>query len=352
MAGISLGSTSISKGLLGTDQIRIALGSAILLDKATPPTGSSLYIGSDGQIMIKAGTYKASVMDMTTGKETIQDYVLATDTEVRWSIPETYKNIEGTLAAKEDYSVPAVAADLSIPDIGNFNIAAEPIAWSAVNWGTRRYQQDTSSGTSGTDFTIKFSKSQYYGGYQGTLESGSNNCTYKVRQLMSFKVPETGTYQFNYGLTTGPKMNSSNKSPITFNLYKKSDSTLLYTKSSTISVRSSNDTGYASLSFEGDKISLTKDEELYADITMDALVRYGGSTAGNNFYSILTFDQYLQCVCTAPSGKQDVSIVINKWGDDDPYISLREYREEYASSFPNGISGTINWTNGAVSSIS
>ena len=126
---------------------------------------------------------------------------------------------------------------------------------------------------------------------------------------------------------------------------------MLYTKSGTIYVRSSNETAYASLYFDGDSLSLTKDDELYADITMNALARYGGAAGSNIFYVILKFSQYLQYAYAAPNGKQDVSITIDKWGNEDPYISLQEYSEEHASSLPNGRSGTIGWTNGVVSSI-
>lgn len=316
-----------------------------------PPSTTPLYRADNGDIMLKAGTYKASVMNFETGEQSIQDYQVSENTKVDWTIPQEYNNIEATLIAKEKQVVPAVAADLPIPAVGNFNIAAEPVAWSASNWGSREYRQDQTSGIPNTEFTINFSKSRFYTGYAGILESGNNTCTYKVRHLMSFKVPETASYKFNYSLSEGPLINSSDKSPITFKLYKKSDNSLLYTASGTTSYRSSNDTMYATLSFTGDDLALTKDDELYADITIDKVVRRGGSNVSGFLNTALNFGQYLQSIYSTPNGSQQVTLMIDKFGDNPAHISLQEYHEGMEDRYPNGLTGTINWTNGAVSSI-
>lgn len=47
------------------------------------PTSTALYLASNGDIMLKAGTYKAQVMDETTWETTVQDYQIAEDTKVR-----------------------------------------------------------------------------------------------------------------------------------------------------------------------------------------------------------------------------------------------------------------------------
>lgn len=319
--------------------------------QGSQPASTVLYLASNGDIMLKAGTYKASVMDESTGDETVQDYQVAEDTKVRWSIPKTYKNIEGTLAAIEGQNVPAVATELAIPTVGNFNVAAEPIAWSIANWGGREYWQDSSEGTLDTHFNINFSKSQFYGGYTGSLESGNNTCTYKVRHIMSFKVPETASYQFNYFLSEGPLISSSDKSPISFKLYKKSDNSLLYTASGTTGYRSYNDTMYADLSFSGDNLALTKDDELYADITIDKVVRYGGSDVSNHYSGNLNFEQKLQSIYSAPNGSQQVTLRIDIYGEDPAMINIAEYHEGMEDIYPNGLIGTINWVNSAVTSI-
>lgn len=351
MAGISLGNISIQKSFLGSDQVKVSLGSTTLIDKVTPSTGSSLYIGSAGQIMIKAGTYKANVIDETTWETTVQDYQIAEDTRVRWSIPTISKNIEATLAAVEQNSVPAVAAELAIPAVGNFNVAAEPVAWSAANWGSREYWQNSNGGVPNTNFTINFSESQFYGGYRGTLESGNNTCTYKIRHIMSFKVPETASYQFNYRLQQGPLITSDDKSPISFRLCKKSDNSVLYTTSGTTGYRSYNDTMNANLSFKGDSLALTKDDELYADITIDRIVRYGGSNVTDNYRGNLNFEQSLRADYSPLNGSQQVTLGISIFGTDPADIQITEYDAEKPDWFPNGLIGTINWTNGTVSSI-
>lgn len=319
--------------------------------QGSQPTSTALYLASNGDIMLKAGTYKANVIDEQTGEEAVQDYQITEDTKVRWRIPEVYENIEATFAAIEGERVPAVAAELAIPAVGNFNVAAQSVAWSKIDWGPREYWQDSSKGTLNTHFTINFKKSQFYGGYTGALESGNNTCTYKVRHLMSFKIPETASYQFNYYLSEGPLIKSSDKSPISFKLYKKSDNSLLYTASGTTGYRSYNDAMYASLSFSGDKLALTKDDELYADITIDKVVRYGGSNVSNYYSGNLNFEQKLQSVYSLPNGSQQVTLNIYKSGEDPAYISIAEYHEEMEDKYPNGLIGTINWTNGVVSSI-
>ena len=280
------------------------------------PPATPLYLASNGDIMLKAGTYKAGVMDESTGDETIEDYQVAEDTKVRWNIPKSYKNIEATLAAIEGQNVPAVVTELAIPAVGNFNVAAQSVAWSKSDWGHREYWQDSAEGTLDTHFTINFSKSQFYGGYAGALESGNNTCTYKVRHLMSFKVPETASYQFNYYLNTGPTIDSSDKSPITLSLYKKSDNSLLYTTSGTTGYRSYNNAMYATLSFTGNNLALTKDDELYADITIDKVIRYGGSNVSNHYSGNLNFEQSLQSIYSVPNGSQQVTLRIDIYGED------------------------------------
>lgn len=319
--------------------------------ESSQPTSTVLYLASNGDIMLKAGTYKAQVMDETTYETTVQDYQIAEDMRVRWSIPTISKNIEATLAAIEKHSVPAVAAELAIPAVGNFNVAAEPVAWSAANWGSREYWQNSTGGVPNTDFTINFSESQFYGGYRGTLESGNNTCTYKIRHLMSFKVPETASYQFNYRLQQGPLITSDDRSPISFRLCKKSDNSVLYTTSGTTGYRSYNDTMNASLPFKGDSLALTKDDELYADITIDRIVRYGGSNVSDNYRGNLNFEQSLRADYSPLNGSQQVTLGISIFGTDPADIQIVEYDAEKPDWFPNGLIGTINWTNGTVSSI-
>ena len=125
----------------------------------------------------------------------------------------------------------------------------------------------------------------------------------------------------------------------------------MYATSGTTGYRSYNDTMNANLPFKGNSLTLTKDDELYADITIDSIVRYGGSNVSDNYRGNLNFEQSLQAEYSPLNGSQQVTLGISIFGTDPADIQITEYDAEKPDWFPNGLIGTINWTNGTVSSI-
>lgn len=339
----------IAKIYRGIDGIgKIYAGDKLVFGGGVTPTPTSSVLvyneASPSKLTLKAGTYKATVFNPETGQETVQDYVLATDTDIEM-YDKPYTSFDMT--NKTDRLYPFYTADKSsqidnknelakgldklntyIVPVGKMNVAYDGelrFVYSVpADYHDQRYNSmkeintftPTVGLTSGKTYNWHFGQKAVY-----NIPAG---------KLFEFDV---SLNSFDYKTETVPTC--------TISLTDMNTGDILYTRDQKVNYRSSSD----SLFYYG----------YWSYTHLPPLANIGGKTIALNItYNNLklTYNPNLDQQITPqysisgklydPSTPDPVTVDIMDFGGR-PNIRVTTYREEEAERLPNGLCGTVHF---------
>ena len=339
IAKIYRGINSIGKAYVGD---KLVFGGGV-----TPTPASSVLVyneASPTKLTLKAGTYKATVFNPETGQETVQDYVLASDTDIEM-YDKPYTSFDMTNKTDRRYQfntadgsswidnkdAPAKGLDKLdnyIVPAGKMNVAYDGeltlVYYQTASAPQERYNSmreiDTFApaygSTSGKTYTWNFGQKAVY-----SIPAG---------KLFEFDV---SLNEFHYTTETVPTC--------TISLTDINTGDVLYTRDQKVNYRSNSDT----LFYYG----------YWSYTHLPPLANVGGKTIALNItYNNLklTYNPNLNQQITPqysisgklydPSTPDPVTVEIMDFGGR-PRISVRTYREEEAERLPNGLCGTVHF---------
>ena len=314
----------------------------------TPTPASSVLVyneASPTKLTLKAGTYKATVFNFETGEETIQDYVLASDTDIEM-YDKPYTSFDMTNKTDRLYQFntadgsswinnknePAKGLDklntYIVPE-GKMNVAydgelhlfySRPVSYQGNIYNSMSEIDTFASAydlTSGKTYNWSFGQKAVY-----NIPAG---------KLFEFDV---SLNKFLYRTETVPTC--------TISLTDINTGDVLYTRDQKVNYRSSSD----SLFYYG----------YWSYTHLPPLANVGGKTIALNItYNNLKYihnpnlnqqitPQYsISGKLYDPSTPDPVTVDIMDFGEGRPDISVRTYREEQAERFPNGLCGTVHF---------
>lgn len=317
----------------------------------TPAPTSSVLVyneASPSKLTLKAGTYKATVFNPETGQETIQDYVLANDTDIEmYDKPYTdfdmtnktdrlypFKTADGS-SQIDNKDAPAKGLDKLdnyIVPVGKMNVAYDGefplVYYQTASVPQERYNSmsriDTfapsSNSTSGKTYNWSFGQKAVY-----NIPTG---------KLFEFDV---SLNKFFYETETVPTC--------TISLTDINTGDVLYTRDQKVNYRSSSDSlfyyGYWSYTHLP-PLANVGGKTIALNITYNNLKL----TFNPNFNQQITPQYSISGKLYDPSAPDPVTVEIMSFRGDRPYISVRTYREEEAERLPNGLCGTVHFDSG------
>ena len=340
----------IAKIYRGINSIgKIYAGDKLVFGGGVTPTPTSSVLvyneASPSKLTLKAGTYKATVFNPETGQETIQDYVLASDTDIEmYDKPYTdfdmtnktdriyqFKTADGS-SLIDNKNEPAKGLDklntYIIPE-GKMNIAYDGelhfvYSLPADDTGTKynsmsridTFTPSTYSSTSGKTYNWNFGQKAVY-----NIPAG---------KLFEFNVSLS---EFHYTTETVPTC--------TISLTDINTGDVLYTRDQKVNYRSSSDSlfyyGYWSYTHLP-PLANVGGKTIALNITYNNLKL----TFNPNFNQQITPQYSISGKLYDPSVPDPVTVEIMDFGGR-PDISVRTYREEEAEFLPNGLCGTVHF---------
>ena len=340
----------IAKIYRGINSIgKIYAGDKLVFGGGVTPTPTSSVLvyneASPSKLTLKAGTYKATVFNPETGEETIQDYVLASDTDIEM-YDKPYTSFDMTNKTDRLYQFntadgsswinnknePAKGLDklntYIVPE-GKMNIAYD----GELNLSYSRpvsYQGDIYNSMSEID--------TFASAYN--LTSGKTY-NWSFGQKAVYNIPAGKLFEFDVSLNKF-LYKTETVPTCTISLTDINTGDVLYTRDQKVNYRSSSD----SLFYYG----------YWSYTHLPPLANVGGKTIAlnityNNLKYIHNPDLNQQITpkysisgkLYDPSTPDPVTVDIMDFGEGRPDISVRTYREEQAERFPNGLCGTVHF---------
>lgn len=304
--------------------------------KGQTPTGEArIYLGSDGQIYLKAGKYKA-VKDGT-----VVDYELTTDTVCYFNIPTTYKNFgEALLSFTNNDTVPQELPSFDAYDPqGNGFLTVIQQVEQGLTWSGASYAKFDATEVSNP---MKF-RSQVYTLYGGT---SAGTAWFDIYQCLFASFNDTVNIKsFSYNIIENWAFNSSDSFTIFGFLWEKDTNKLIAEGKGTV-VKLAYDSSKRNASINFAKgVTLEKGKQYVFEILLQRVPRYYSeiSVAATDF----RMSPNCSLSCQAPSGSVQGTFDIRL--DSDGSLMTIRYSEHPQAD--NGSFGTINWENGVVTSI-
>lgn len=304
--------------------------------KGQKPLGEAkIYLGEDGQIYLKAGQYKAIKDD------TIVDYDLVADNTCEFEIPSTYYD-------KRTVTLPFTYGDnvpTGLPDISTYEFQGEGFA-------TAIKHVKSESGWSGATNAkypdeslfkqnpMKFSEQLY------TLYTGSTSkAFFDIDQYVCVTFSESGIItDFTYQITGPWQFSSTDTFTLSAKLFKKSSpETIIAEGTGTVAVMYDNSKRNAYIHF-AEGVAIETNEQYIIQLHLGSVPRYA-SDSNNYAYFSMKPNLSFQTQKEKGSVKGTFDILL----DSDGSLMAIIYNETPRAD--NGDWGTINWENGAVTSI-
>ena len=314
----------------------------------TPTPTSSVLVyneASPSKLTLKAGTYKATVFNPETGEETVQDYVLATDTDIEmYDKPSTYFdmtnktdrlyqfNMADGSSRIDNKDAPAKGLDKLnnyIVPVGKMNVAYDG-ELTLVYYQTASSFQERYNSMSEID---TFTPSMY-----GSTSGKTYNWSFGQKAV--YNIPAGKLFEFDVSLNKF-LYRTETVPTCTISLTDINTGDVLYTRDQKVNYRSSSD----SLFYYG----------YWSYTHLPPLANVGGKTIALNikynnlkyihnpdFNQQITPQYSISGKLYDPSVPDPVTVEIMDFGDR-PRISVRTYREEAAERFPNGLCGTVHF---------
>lgn len=332
---------------------KVYLGDKLVFGGGGSPTPASTCLvyneASPSKLTLKAGTYKATVFNRETGEETVQDYVLATDTDIdEYSYNKPYTSFDMTNKTDRAYQFKKADGSSSYIDnkktitkglenldnypvpVGKMNIASSGDLilqyYNEVTYANTRYNSMTDIDAFAPQISL--------------LSSGTTY-TWNFKQRAEYQIPAGRLFEFDVSLNE-----FFYKEPTvptcTITLKDADTNEVLYTRDQTVNYRSSTDSlyyyGYWSYT-NLPPLNNVAGKNVILDIEYDNLkFKYNSSLTYNvaPAYSISgkLYD---------PSTPDPVTVEIMDFGGRQPNISVRTYHESMAERYPNGLCGTISF---------
>lgn len=314
---------------------------------ATPPPASTCLVhneASPSKLTLKAGTYKATVFNPETGEETVQDYVLATDTDIDeygYTKPSTYLDMSNKTTADKVWRSgsphnPYSISEIAKPPIGECRIGVD---------GVDNYSYSTLYETYNASKQYGFDSSNGIGACIVNPKNENKNTTFNVAVTASYAIPEGKLFEFDTSLyQKSPYFRCKEESykPTCVITLRDSDTDeVLYTRNQEVKYNSSNSCifyyGYWSYT-NLPPLSNVAGRNVVLDVTYSNCIRKAYDSSS----------QFLICQQTSgklydPSTPDPVTVEIMDFGGGRPQISVRTYDEGMAEQQPNGLCGTISF---------
>ena len=302
----------------------------------------SLYEASPSKLTLKAGTYKATVLNLETGEETLQDYVLTADTDILdYQKPSTYFNMSNKTTADKVWRSssphnPYNISEIAKPPIGECRIGVD---------GVDNYSYSTLYETYNASKQYGFDSSNGIGACIVTPKNENKNTTFNVAVTASYTIPEGKLFQFDTSLyQKSPYFRckeESYKPTCVITLRDRDTDEVLYTRNQEVKYNSNNGCifyfGYWSYT-NLPPLNNVAGRNVVLDVTYSNCIRKAYDSSS----------QFLICQQTSgtlydPSVPDPVTVTIMAFGAGQPIISVKTYNESMAEHFPNGLCGTINF---------
>lgn len=341
IAKIYRGINSIGKAYVGD---KLVFGGGV-----TPTPASSVLVyneASPSKLTLKAGTYKATVFNPETGEEAVQDYVLTTDTDIRmYDKPYSsfdmknktdrryqFKTADGS-SQIDNKNAPAKGLDklnTYIVPAGSMNVAYDGefplVYYQSASTYQERYNSMSSIDT--------FAPSMY------SLTSGKTY-NWNFGQKAVYDIPAGRLFEFDVSLNSF-HYKTETVPTCTISLSDINTGDVLYTRDQKVNYRSNSESlfyyGYWSYT-KLPPLANVGGKTIALDITYNNL-KY---IHNPNLNQQITPEYSISGKLYDPSIPDPVTVDIMDFGEGEPYISVRTYREEAAARFPNGLCGTINF---------
>lgn len=330
-----------------------SIGKAYVGDKlvfgggATPTPTSSVLVyneASPSKLTLKAGTYKATVFNPETGEETVQDYVLASDTDIEmYDKPHTYFDMtnktdrlyqfntaDGSswIDNKNELAKGLDKLNTYIVPEGKMNIAydgelhlyySQPVSYHGTRYNSMNDIETFApayNSTSGETYTWNFGQKAVY-----NIPAG---------KLFEFDV---SLNEFFYETETVPTC--------TISLTDMNTGEVLYTRDQKVNFRSGDGTifyyGFWSYTHLP-PLANVGGKTIALNITYNNLKL----TFNPNFNQLITPQHSISGKLYDPSTPDPVTVEIMDFGGR-PDILVTTYREEEAERRPNGLCGTVHF---------
>lgn len=342
IAKIYRGINSIGKAYVGN---KLVFGGG---DAPTPASSVLVYNeASPSKLTLKAGTYKATVFNFETGEETIQDYVLAADTDIeRYDKPytsfdmtnktdRTYQFKKATDAGSHIDNKKTITKGLDNLDtypvpVGKMNVASSGDLtlqyYNEVTYADTRYNSMASIDT--------------FEPQTSPLSSGTTY-TWNFKQRAKYQIPAGRLFEFDVSLNEF-SYKESTVPTCTITLKDADTNEVLYTRNQTVNYRSSTESlfyyGYWSYT-NLPPLNNVAGKNVILDIEYNNLkFKYNSS-----FPYFVDPTYSISGKLYDPSTPDPVTVEIMSFGGGEPDILVRTYREEEAERLPNGLCGTIHF---------
>ena len=333
IAKIYRGINSIGKAYVGD---KLVFGGGV-----TPTPASSVLVyneASPSKLTLKAGTYKATVFNHETGQETVQDYVLATDTDIEhYQKPSTFFNMQNKTTADKIYNSnhnPPNISSITKPPIGECRIGIDGVDNYSYSTLYEPYSATTQYG---------FDMSNGMGACIVNPKNKNRNTTFNVAVTAGYAIPEGMLLRFDTSLyRQRPYFRCREefyKPTCTITIRDRDTDEVLYTRNQDVKYDSNNRCIFYNVDFENrPMLSNVAGKNIVLDVTYSNCIREAYDSSS----------QFLICQRTSgdlydPSTPDPVTVYIMDFGGGRPNIRVITYREEEAERFPNGLCGTINF---------
>lgn len=338
----------IYRGINGIGKIYV--GDKLVFDGGVTPTPASSVLvyneASPSKLTLKAGTYKATVFNPETGQETVQDYVLASDTDIkRYDKPSTRFD----MINKTDRSYQFYTADKSswinnsrepAKGLDKLNTYIIPVGQMNVAYdGELNFFYSILASSTGTKFNSMSDIDTFAPSTYGLTSGKTYNWSFGQKAV--YDIPAGKLFEFDVSLTSFV-YKTETVPTCTISLTDMSTGDVLYTRDQKVDYRSSSE----SLFYYG----------YWSYTNLPPLANVGGKTIALNItYNNLklTYNPNLSHQIAPkysisgklydPSTPDPVTVEIKVSSGGRPRIFARTYREEEAERQPNGLCGTVHF---------
>lgn len=331
---------------------KIYLGDKLVFGGGVTPAPASTCLAyneaSPSKLTLKAGTYKATVFNPETGEETVQNYVLATDTDIDeygYTKPYTWFDMTNKTDRRYQFKTadnssyidnkdyPAKGLDklnTYIIPTGNMNVAYDgefnQVYYQPADTYNQRYNSMSKISTFAPNIAFLTQGKTY---------------NWNFGQKAVYDIPAGKLFEFDVSLNTF-LYRTETVPTCTISLSDMNTGDVLYTREQKVNYRSSSDT----LFYYG----------FWSYTNLPPLANVGGKTIAlniiynnlkyvhnSNLNQQITPEYSISGKLYDPSTPDPVTVEIMDFGGGRPNIVVRTYDESMAERFPNGLCGTINF---------
>lgn len=343
IAKIYRGINSIGKAYVGD---RLVFGGGV-----TPTPASSVLVyneASPSKLTLKAGTYKATVFNPETGEETVQDYVLATDTDIdEYGYTKPYTSFDMTNKTDRRYQFKTADGSSQIDNKNEPAKGLDKLNTYIIPTGSMNVAYDGELNlvyySSADSYNQRYNSMSYIDTFAPSMYGLTSGKTYNwsFGQKAVYDIPAGRLFEFDVSLNSF-HYKTETVPTCTISLSDMNTGDVLYTRDQKVNYRSNSDSlfyyGYWSYTHLP-PLANVGGKTIALDITYNNL-KY---IHNPNFNQQITPQYSISGKLHDPSTPDPVTVEIMDFGGGRPDIHVMTYREEEAEHFPNGLCGTINF---------